>query len=83
MHENERLKARQHRMIEEAVKDARVKGRQHLSITVRKLKVKNLELSCNLTSLTNRAIDAENEARSAAHQTNQSTKQSKEILAKV
>ena len=60
-----------------------MKGQQHLSITVEKLKVKNLELSCNLTSLTNRAIDAKKEARSAAHQTNQSTKQSKEILAKV
>jgi hypothetical protein len=83
MHENERLKARQHKMIEEAVRDARVKERQHLSITVEKLKVKNSELSRNLTSLTNRTIDAEKEARSAAHQTNQSTKQSKEIMAKV
>ena len=36
-----------------------------------------------MTALTNRAINAEKEARSAAHQTNQSTKQSKEILAKV
>ena len=70
-------------MIEAAVKDARVKEQQHLSITVKKLKVKNSELSHSLTSLTNRAIDAKKEARSAAHQTYQSTKQSKEILAKV
>ncbi len=36
-----------------------------------------------MTSLTNRAINAKKEARSAANQINQSTKQSKEILAKV
>ena len=83
IHENERFKARHHKMIEAAIKDARVKERQHLSITIEKLKVKNSELSHSLTSLTNRAIDAEKEARSAAHQANQSTKQLKEILAKV
>jgi predicted nucleic acid-binding Zn-ribbon protein len=62
MHENERLKTTQHKMIKAVVKDAYVKERQHLTRTIEKLKVKNLELSHSLTSLTNRTIDAEKEA---------------------
>ena len=36
-----------------------------------------------MTFLTNRTINSEKEVRASVHQTNQSTKQSKEILAKI
>ena len=70
-------------MMKAVAKDTCVKELQHLSRAVVQHKVKALELSHKLTSLTNRRINSKKEARAAVHWTNQSTKHSKEVLAMV
>jgi seryl-tRNA synthetase len=77
--EKEQLIGTQSQLMKEVARNARLRERQHLSKAILKHKSKTSEISNKFASLLNRTIDAEKTAKSAVFQSNQSTKQSKEI----
>ena len=77
--EKEQLIGDQSQLMKDVARNAHLREQQHLSKAILKHKVKTSEISNKFTSLLNRTIDAEKEAKSAVFQSNLSTKQSKEI----
>jgi len=78
--EEEQLIAHQSQLMKDVARNAHVNERQHLSKAVIQHKFKTSEIANKLTSLMNRTIDAEKEAKEVVLQENLSTKRSKEIL---